>query len=106
MISAKIILDSISKHGDRLITIEATYPRIILPEVLTHREKSRNTASSRAIPSKKMISDVVSKPFIPVEWGKNKPGMFWNESLNQIGVDELVLVLLAPGRVIDVKRVI
>lgn len=48
--SAKVILDSISPNGKRLITIEARYWRAIHAEVMTHRDRARNAASSRAIP--------------------------------------------------------
>lgn len=47
---AKIVLDSISPFDQRLITVEATYPRFIHSEILTHRDRERNAASSRAIP--------------------------------------------------------
>jgi len=80
---AEIILDSIH-NGSRLTTMEVTYPRIILAEMNTHRMFSRNTASSRAIPIKKMIQRVSDDPFIPIYWGKNQPGMQASEELNEI----------------------
>ena len=52
---AKIICDSVSRDGVRLTTFEATFPRYIQAEVNTHRMFSRNSASSRAIPVKKML---------------------------------------------------
>jgi hypothetical protein len=48
--AAKMVLDSISPFDVRLCTIEATYPRFVHAEVLTHRDRERNSASSRAIP--------------------------------------------------------
>ncbi len=75
MFEAKIILDSISLRGSRLITMELTYPRFIHAEFMTHRMFSRNAASSRAIPTRKMIKMVHSNPAMPVFWGKNKRGM-------------------------------
>ena len=48
--AAKVVLDSISPFDKRLITVEATYPRFVHAEVLTHRDRERNSASSRAIP--------------------------------------------------------
>lgn len=53
MISAKVILDSISTAGIRLVTMELKYPRFIHGEVMTHRDRARNSASSRAIPWRK-----------------------------------------------------
>lgn len=79
---AKIILDSINPHnGIRLVTSELTYPRFIHAEFMTHRMFSRNAASSRAIPSKKMIGMVEESPAMPVYWGKNKRGMSAKEEL-------------------------
>lgn len=84
MIEAKIILDSVSPLGVRLTTFELKYPRFILAEFNTHRVFSRNSASSRAIPVKKMIKDVIYDPVIPVFWGKNQAGMQANEELSGI----------------------
>ncbi len=81
MIEAKIVLDSISPEGVRLTTFELKYPRFILAEFNTHRVFSRNSASSRAIPVKKMIKDVINDPVIPVFWGKNQAGMQAKEEL-------------------------
>ncbi len=72
---AKIIADSISPDQQRLTTIEATFPRYILSEINTHRVFSRNSASSRAIPTTNRIRAVLDDPVIPLEWGANKPGM-------------------------------
>lgn len=75
MIEANIIAHSSSPFGEELITFEVTFPKIILPEVLTHRMFSRNTSSSRAIPFKKMIEAVKENPFIPYAWQKDHKGM-------------------------------
>ncbi len=58
MISAKIIADSKNEFGDRITTFICVFPRIILAEVNTHRMFSRNSASSRAIPFKKLLAMV------------------------------------------------
>lgn len=71
----KIIADSITEAGKRITTLAATYPRIILAEVNTHRMLSRNSASSRAIPWHKMKAAVTEEPFIPIKWGAEKSGM-------------------------------
>lgn len=80
--SARIILDSISPAGVRLTTMEVTFPRFVLSEFNTHRVHSRNSASSRAVPTSKMIERVQSDPVFPVEWGKNKKGMSADEVIN------------------------
>lgn len=75
MIRAKVIADSVTPDGVRLTTVEATFNRYILAEVNTYREWSRNSASSRAIPVKKVLKQVWSDPAVPVHWGKNQAGM-------------------------------
>jgi thymidylate synthase ThyX len=80
--SARILLDSISPAGVRLVTMEARYARFIHAEMMTHRVFSRNAASSRAIPIKKMISAVREDPALPVFWGKNQSGMAAREAVS------------------------
>lgn len=82
MHSAKIICDSISPDGVRLTTMEICIPRIVLAELNTHRQFSRNSASSRAIPSKKMLQMVRDNPYIPFHWGKNQKGMQAEQELS------------------------
>lgn len=81
MYAAKIVADSIAENGCRLTTFEVTMPRIILSEWNTHRMFSRNTASSRAIPVKKMIDAIKDNPFIPERFPKNQAGMSNDEWL-------------------------
>ncbi len=78
-ISAIIPAHSINEQGDELISVLATFPRIILAEVNTHRMLSKNTSSSRAIPFKKMVETIKNDPFIPIAWQKHHSGMQGNE---------------------------
>lgn len=73
--SAKIILDSVNYKGGRLITMEVVIPRIVLAELNTHRVFSRNSASSRAIPIRKMMYKVLFDRYTPTYWGANQKGM-------------------------------
>lgn len=73
--SAKIIADSITQWGERLISLEVKLPRVVLAEFNTHRVFSRNSASSRAIPVEKMLRMVEEDPYIPTHWGQNQKGM-------------------------------
>lgn len=75
MIRAKVIADSINPRGKRLITVEATFNRYLLAELNTHRDLSRNSASSRAIPVGRVIHQVWADPAVPVSWGANQAGM-------------------------------
>lgn len=79
---AKMLKDSISEDGIRLTTMEVTYPRIVLAEFNTHRTKSRNSASSRAIPVEKQIKKILENPFLPFYWGKNQKGMQADQELS------------------------
>lgn len=71
----EVIADSIAPCGRRLTTIVATYPRIIHAEVMTHRDRARNAASSRAIPFAKMVQQVLDAPFVPLVFGSEQKGM-------------------------------
>lgn len=76
MIEAKIIADSVHyQTGTRLTTFEVSFPRWCLSEFNTHRQLSRNSASSRAIPIKSNIDNILANTAIPVSWGLNQPGM-------------------------------
>ena len=104
MIEAKVICDSISPSGVRLMTMELNYHRFIHAEAKTHRilslddeeyeivlkqdvdlmddpMLSRNASSSRAIPTTKMLEQIRSNPAMPVHWGKNQAGMQAREEL-------------------------
>jgi thymidylate synthase ThyX len=82
-IKARILADSISPTKKRIVTFELTYPRFIHAEFMTHRVFSRNAASSRAIPFKKMLERIQQDPVIPLHWGKNQPGMQADEEIDQ-----------------------
>jgi thymidylate synthase ThyX len=73
--AARVIADSVSESGRRLVTMEVTFPRLVLAEFNTHRVFSRNSASSRAIPIKKQLARIREAPFVPETWGLNKAGM-------------------------------
>lgn len=74
MIAAKIVADSINQHGDRLTTFELTLPKSLVAQFNTHRMIARNSASSRAIPTAKVIEQVLDDPYLPT-WHRNKKGM-------------------------------
>jgi thymidylate synthase ThyX len=79
--TAKILADSISPAGKRLVTYEITIPKFCQAELNTHRMLSRNSASSRAIPVEKVIEQVKNDCVKPVHWGKAQPGMQAREEL-------------------------
>lgn len=75
MYKTEILADSINPQGNRITTMKITFPRMMLAELNTHRMFSRNSASSRAIPFKKMVKMVEENPFIPIAWQKDHKGM-------------------------------
>ena len=75
LISAEILADSLNQFGERITTMKLIFPRIILAELNTHRMFNRNSASSRAIPFKKMVKIVEEQPFIPIAWQRDHKGM-------------------------------
>lgn len=75
MYNCKIIADSINTFGNRITTFKLTYPRIVHAELMTHRLFSRNAASSRAIPVRKMIESVRNNMFTPLAIQKAHKGM-------------------------------
>jgi thymidylate synthase ThyX len=78
----KLLKDSISAERKRLRTFQLRYPRFIHSELMTHRVFSRNASSSRAIPVKRMIEDILADPAMPIHWGANQPGMQAHHELN------------------------
>ena len=81
-ISAKVITDSVHDRS-RITTFEGTFPRFVLAEFNTHRLISRNSASSRAIPVWKRMTDIVESPFVPLQFGKNRAGMQSSEEVSE-----------------------
>ena len=80
--NVKILAHSRAPSAWDLATIEATYPRFIHAELLTHRMFSRNSASSRATPNAKMLERIEKNPVVPIMWGKNRAGMQATESVD------------------------
>lgn len=69
-------------NGIKIATFILEYPRIIHAELMTHRVFSRNSASSRAIPTKAIIANLRENPAQIVWWGKNMGGMQAKEELS------------------------
>lgn len=65
----------------KIATLLCKYPLTIHNEVMTHRAFSRNTASSRAIPVKRLIESAYTDYAEPKYWFRNKPGMQGTEPM-------------------------
>lgn len=82
MISAKVIADTVWDNT-RITSLQLHLPKFILAELNTHRVIAKCSASSRAIPTDKIIKMVDEDYFKPLKWGKNKAGMSADTVLNQ-----------------------
>lgn len=83
MISARIELDSVNEYGNRLTTFILTFPKMFLAEFNTHRMVSRNSASSRAMPTSKILNGITYNPVLPLRYLANQPGMQGGDHLNE-----------------------
>ena len=96
LISAEIIKGSKNQFGEKIVTFKLVMPRFILAEFNTHRLFSRNSASSRAIPFRKMVKSVLDTPFIPIAFQKDHTGMQGFEYLDnsqEYSLPEILSVL-------------
>lgn len=73
--SVKVIADSISPEGKRLTSLQVETHRFVLAEFNTHRAFSRNSASSRAIPYRKMRAKALEHTAFPLVWPSEQKGM-------------------------------
>lgn len=103
LISAEIVADSKAPTGERITTYKLVMPRFILAEFNTHRLFSRNSASSRAIPLKKMIQQVKKTPFIPMAFQKDHSGMQGVEYITDEDALEAVKYLWLEGRNVMIR---
>lgn len=71
-ISAEVVAASVSPADYKIVTLKVTFPRILLPEFLTHRELSRNFTSNRAMPAS---AAAAMTGFVPLHWGLAQAGM-------------------------------
>lgn len=90
--SAVSLSDIITPAGVRCTTMELTFPRMVLAELNTHRllsrdgyeqELSRNSASSRAIPTEQNIARVREFPFVPNTFNARVKGMGVGEEMDE-----------------------
>lgn len=78
--SAKVVADSLCGET-RLTTLEVKFPRRILDEFNTHRKFSRNSASNRAVPIKKMLLSAREDPATPLAFYEAQAGMVGGQEI-------------------------
>ncbi len=71
--TSKIPTDRNNLGYSKVTTFEAKFPRMILAQMNTHRQISKNTSSDRAIPSKRLRKKFTT--FVPNKFPKNGRGM-------------------------------
>jgi hypothetical protein len=74
-VEAKVVCHSISPEAIPIATVQIKQPRIIHSEFMTHRALSKNASSSRAIPTERMLKNILEDPARPVRFGANQKGM-------------------------------
>lgn len=93
-VSAKVVADSVSPKGERLITLEVNLHRFILAQLNTHKAVSRNYQSSRAVPVLRQLEQIIEHPAMPVFYGKNQSGMAVYEELPPNVIEECEAIIL------------
>jgi thymidylate synthase ThyX len=78
----KVLADSIGDHDIRITSVEVRFPRIILSQVRTYGMLSYSVRSSRAVPTKTLLDEVLNEPFVPKVWRKVQKGMAAGEVLD------------------------
>lgn len=68
----------------RLATFVIKIPKFLWGHIISHRSLSRNSASSRAIPAKRIRNSVLKDPFLPLYFGENQSGMQSGKALDGI----------------------
>jgi len=71
----KIICDSTNGEGTRVTTFELQMPKWLVAELNTHRsvpavtrQLARNSASSRAVPTSRIVATIKNNPVYPTGW--------------------------------------
>jgi thymidylate synthase ThyX len=76
MVRHFVPLESIQYLGEREtydIEVNGPFHNFVADGFIVHN--SRNSASSRAIPTSKLLERVQNDPVLPLEWGRNQKGM-------------------------------
>ena len=83
-VKATLLTHSVYKGGPPIASWEVEFPRFILSEYNTHRQHSKNAASSRAIPILTQLKQIMAEPAMPSFFGKNQSGMSAKEEIEDV----------------------
>lgn len=95
MVRHFVELDSIEYVGERDaydLEVEGPFHNFVADGFVVHN--SRNSASSRAVPTARLIERAESDPVLPLEWGRNKAGMSASDVLSDSEVADAMHVWL------------
>ena len=87
--SSKVIADSITEDGWRLITVQETFWRPVLAERNTHCVQAKNSASSRARSVHKVLAELHESLALPLSWPREQKGMQGGEEFSGDDLDEM-----------------
>ena len=96
MVRHFVAVKSVEYVGEREtydLEVEGPYHNFVADGFVVHN--SRNSASSRAIPTSKLLERVEHDPVLPLEWGRNKAGMSADEVLSEQEEEEAKRVWLS-----------
>lgn len=83
MFRVRIVAHTVSSFGNDIVTFEIEMPKSYVAEFNTHKaEIERNSASSRAVPTSKIIQHINVEPVVPHEWRYNSKGMAPQEHMS------------------------
>lgn len=83
MYEVKVLADSLSPDGARLVSLQVEYPHAIHKDIMTHRCLSRNFQSFRAYPPEKVIEKIERDPFVPEVFEARVAGMGQGDAVAQ-----------------------
>lgn len=72
---ANVLADSLAPTGDRLTTMAVRIALTVWAELLTHKDLSRASGSSRAVPVKRRVVQALTDPFAPDRFPLAQSGM-------------------------------
>lgn len=84
LIAQEVAIQSIEYVGEETVydlEVTSSEHNFFANRICVHNCMSKNTASSRAIPAKKIRANIMEHMFYPVYWGANKSGMSADQQL-------------------------
>lgn len=87
-----LVCASTSEGGTPIGTFFLNFPRRRLVEMNTHCAFARNARSTRAVPTRNFIEEVLTDPAMPIHIGKNQAGMVSSEEVDDLAHIKRILL--------------